>query len=347
MKDLLVIGGGPVGLGTAIAGAMAGLDTVVLEPRAGAIDKACGEGLMPPAVRDLGRLGVSLPVSHPFLGIRYLDDRGHRAEAAFRGGPGLGVRRTVLSAAMAARAGDLGVPILAERATRLVQHPDHVEIDGHRARYVAVADGLASPIRHQLGLQLPPSLPPRVGIRRHFRTAPWSPWVEVHWADDCEAYVTPVAADQVGIAILHTRKTGALPDQRPPFDRWLSRFPELAAKLGEPCSVARGAGPFEQRVARRMVGRVLLVGDAAGYLDPLTGEGIRLGLASAFALVSAVQANAPSRYEADWWRITRSYRWMTGGLLMLARNTITRRLIVPTVARVPGLLRLGVGVLAG
>ena len=57
--DVLVAGGGPVGLAVAIEARLAGLRTVVVEPRATPIDKACGEGLMPGAVADLAALGVS------------------------------------------------------------------------------------------------------------------------------------------------------------------------------------------------------------------------------------------------------------------------------------------------
>src|SRR5579871_2676335 len=106
MIDVLVVGGGPVGLATAIACARAGLTVSVAEPRGGPIDKACGEGVMPAAVRRLADLGVT-PYGHAIRGIRYLDDR-HRADARFRRGDGLGVRRTVLHAALASRAAALG-----------------------------------------------------------------------------------------------------------------------------------------------------------------------------------------------------------------------------------------------
>ena len=61
--DLLVIGGGPVGLAVAIEGRLAGLSVIVVEPRATPVDKACGEGLMPGAVAALARLGVD-PEGH-------------------------------------------------------------------------------------------------------------------------------------------------------------------------------------------------------------------------------------------------------------------------------------------
>ena len=80
MIDLLVVGGGPAGLATAINGAKAGLEVVVVEKRSGAIDKACGEGLMPHTLRHLDRLGVH-PHGKPFRGISYQDGTPTRQRA--------------------------------------------------------------------------------------------------------------------------------------------------------------------------------------------------------------------------------------------------------------------------
>ena len=66
MIDVLVVGGGPAGLATAIRCAQAQLSVMVAEPRSGPLDKACGEGLMPAAVRGLAAIGVSEIVSPDF-----------------------------------------------------------------------------------------------------------------------------------------------------------------------------------------------------------------------------------------------------------------------------------------
>src|SRR4051812_5540165 len=96
--DLLVVGGGPVGLATAIEGSLAGMSVAVLDRRTGPIDKACGEGLMPSARAGLERLGVAVE-GRNFRGIRYRSP-GRTATALFPGRPGLGVRRLALSAAL-------------------------------------------------------------------------------------------------------------------------------------------------------------------------------------------------------------------------------------------------------
>jgi flavin-dependent dehydrogenase len=347
VRDLLVVGGGPAGLATAIAARQAGMQVMVLEPQAGVIDKACGEGLMPGGVAALARLGVVGLEGRPFVGIRYID--GERvAQGSFSRGPGLGVRRTTLHAALRARAEVLGVEVLAARVDAVDDLGDRVRAAGYEARWLVAADGLRSPIRTALGLGLPARLPPRTGQRRHYTIAPWSDCVEVYWSPRGEAYVTPVGPKLVGVALLWTGKAPAT-GEGPPFDRLLQDFPALAARLAgaAPVGPALGAGPFEQRLRSRVAGRVLLVGDAAGYLDPLTGEGIRLAVEGAEALVACLQNGEPQAWEARWWRLTRRYRWLTGALLLLARNRLTRQLIVPVAARIPALMTSTLGLIDG
>ncbi|MGW2831517.1 NAD(P)/FAD-dependent oxidoreductase [Streptomyces sp. NPDC001286] len=331
MLDLLIVGGGPAGLATAIHAARAGLDVLVAEPRTTPVDKACGEGLMPGAVRALAELGIT-PPGHPLRGIRYVDaaDARQRAEAGFRHGLGLGVRRTDLHAALARRVAELGVPVRPVKvdAVTVRQDTGSVGAAGLTARYLAAADGLHSPVRRHLGLDLPDPRPPRYGLRRHFTVAPWTDHVEVHWSTRAEAYVTPLAPELVSVAILTS--------ERAPFDVQLADFPDLAARLATHTSSAvRGAGPLRQRVRGRVADRVLLVGDAAGYIDALTGEGISLALAGAAQLVRCVREDRPQDYERAWRRASLRHRLLTDTLVRLRVRPQLTRLIVPTAARLP------------
>jgi flavin-dependent dehydrogenase len=338
MRDLLVVGGGPAGLASALYAARSGLDVTVWDKRAGAIDKACGEGLMPGAVTALADIGVT-PAGEDLAGIRYL--AGHRAvEAPFRAGPGRGVRRTTLHAALRSAAETAGIAVEQRLARDIRPGPNGVEVDDRRFRYVIAADGLHSPVRRQLGLDGRPATRRRYGLRRHYRLAPWTPYVEVHWAARVEAYVTPVADDTVGIALL-TSGRGS-------FDEHLGAFPALQARLrpAAPLGDVLGAGPLRQRASSRVTGRVLLVGDAAGYVDALTGEGIAMALAQARAAVAAIVTDDPAGYERDWHTITRRYRLLTGALLGVTQLPPIRRALVPTAARLPGVFSAAVNALA-
>jgi flavin-dependent dehydrogenase len=215
----------------------------------------------------------------------------------------------------------------------------------HRARYLLAADGLRSPIRQALGLGMPGHAPPRMGLRRHFSMSPAPRRVEVHWSPWAEAYVTPVAEDEVGLAFLW--RPDRLPlDGRPPWERLLQGFPGLAERLGEVRSPLAGAGPFEQRARAVQRGPVLLLGDAAGYLDPLTGEGLRLGFAGAEAAVGCLLRGRPEDYGAQHARIVWRYWWMTSALLGLSGWSYSRRLLVPLCQRLPILMRLAVNALS-
>jgi len=353
--DVLVAGGGPVGLATAIGCALAGLSVTVAEPRVTPVDKACGEGVMPAAVRRLAALGVT-PDGYPLRGIRYLDGR-HQAEAVFRHQAGLGVRRTTLHAALAERAAALGVTVQPARVAGFEQHADHVTAAGLDARYLVAADGLHSPIRRTLERETAAGPgqrvsrrrrpAPRYGLRRHYRVAPWSDLVEVHWAAGAEAYVTPVSADVVGVALLCARAAGE-PDgpgdgvADGPVDGFAARltaFPGLLDRLAgaAPASALRGAGPLRQDVRRRVYGRVLLAGDASGYLDALTGEGIGTGLAQAGALAACLAAGRPADYERAWRRVSGPAWRLTAGLLWSRNQPLLAPRIVPAAQRLPWL----------
>ncbi len=341
--DLLVIGGGPVGLVTALEAAMAGLSVTVVERRSAPIDKACGEGVMPSALERLTALGVDV-VGQDFRGITYVDG-GHRVSADFPGGPGRGVRRVTLHQSLSEAARAAGVRMLPGEASLIAVRPTHVavNVDGHQvnASYVAAADGLHSQVRADLGLTAPATRRRRYGLRQHWTVEPWSDHVEVHWAAHAELYVTPVDDHTVGVAVLTSVRGRTYGD-------WLAEFPDVAKRIAAapPASSVLGAGPLEQRARRRTAGRVLLVGDAAGYVDALTGEGLVVGVAGARALAAAVHADDPASYDRAWRQATWTSSLMTGALVRATAVPSVRRRLVPAASRLPRVFSKAVGALA-
>jgi flavin-dependent dehydrogenase len=343
--DYAIVGGGPAGLAVAIFAAQAGRRVVLIERKAGPVDKACGEGVMPPGVRWLGRMGVEATATraHPFRGIRYVDGD-VVAEATFVEGPGQGIRRTELSSAMRSRAVALGAEVREScDAGDFVAGPDHVLLETARgqieSRWLVGADGLNSRVRRAAGFATAVGPARRFGVRRHFRLPPWSDLVEVHWADGAEAYVTPVGPDRVGVALLCSAPVRPAND----YGAILGRFPELSARLGSaaacPESAVRGAGPFDVRVEPIARGRVLLVGDAAGYLDAITGEGLSLAFASASALVDATVGEDASGYPRAWRRLRRRHMACTRLVLWLADHPSSRRRVIRALSRSPDAFR--------
>jgi flavin-dependent dehydrogenase len=327
--EIVVVGGGPVGLAAAIEARLVGRDVIVVEPREGPIDKACGEGLMPGAVPALARLGVH-PRGFPLRGVDYRDGRRNAAHR-FVAGNGLGVRRTTLHAALRARAEELGARFVVDRVEAVEQDSTGVTAAGIRADWLLAADGLHSTVARELDLALPaPKARRRYGQRRHYAVEPWSDLIEVHWTGLGEIYVTPTADGLVGLALLGKQGTH--------FDEAIASTPELASRLrgAEPATALRGAGPFRQRTRARVAGRALLLGDASGYVDALTGEGIRIGLDQARAAVAAVNSGRPDGYEQAWERVTRDFRLLTGLVVRLATSPV-RPAIVPIAKAAPGI----------
>jgi flavin-dependent dehydrogenase len=334
--DLLIVGGGPAGLATAIAARLGGLSATVLDRARPPIDKPCGEGLMPAGVERLQALGVRLAeaAGRPFRGIRYRDGE-LLAEAEFPGAPGLGLRRTALHQALVERAEEVGVELRWGTSVRGLAPGGVATDDGPvTGRWLVGADGLNSRVRNWAGLERPSGRHRRFGVRRHYRLQPWTDKVEVWWADGVEAYVTPVAAREVGVALLWS-------GEKSRFDLLLERFPALAQRLAgaEPASRDKGAGPLDRRPRRVWRDRMLLVGDAAGYLDAITGEGLDLAFHQAFALVEAVRRGDPRRYARFHRRLARLPFALIHLLLFVERRPALRRRLIRTLADEPRLFQ--------
>jgi flavin-dependent dehydrogenase len=333
-RDLVIVGGGPAGLATAIRGRMAGLSVTVLDRLPPPIDRPCGEGLMPEGAGQLAALDVQIPEheQRPFRGIRYVD-RDAVAEGLFDGRPGVGIRRAVLHRALGERAAALGAELRwGIEVTGLTEEGVATANGELRGHLVVGADGRSSRVRRWAGLEGRPPRADRFGVRRHYRMAPWTDRVEVHWGDGCEAYVTPVAPELVGVVLMWSGRAGG-------FDDLLSKLPGLAARVAGAPAASRdaGAGPFGARARRVDAGRVVLVGDAACCLDPITGEGVALALQSAEALVEAVVAGNVGRYRAAQARLVRAPARLNRLVQLLERRPRLRRRVIAGLAARPDL----------
>ncbi len=320
--DVFVVGGGPAGLAAAIAARQRGLRAMVADCGRPPIDKACGEGLMPDAVAALRALGVDFDgvPTGVFHGIRFIGGE-DCATAEFPVGSGIGIRRTLLHQRLIERAGEVGVEM--RWGTRISDiREDAVLVDAELVRYrwLIGADGQNSQVRRWAGLSAASKAETRIGLRQHFRVAPWSELVEVYWGDEGQAYVTPVGAEEVGVALLMSKRPAS-------FEAALRTFPSLVSRLrAAACSSAiKGAPTVTRRLRSVGGGRVALVGDASGSVDAITGEGLGISVQQALALAEAMTTNNLRQYEAAHRRIMVRPRLMGRAMLLLDRHSWLRR----------------------
>jgi|SRR6185312_759661 len=325
--DVFIVGGGPAGLAAAIALRREGMTVVVADGERPPIDKPCGEGLMPDSRAAAAKLGLQISESdgYPFRGIRFQTAH-HSVEADFLRGCGIGVRRTLLHLALIRAA---------ERAGVEMRWGSPVSLNSAiHAQWIIGADGASSLVRRWAGLDAATARSHRFARRQHFAVAPWSDHVEIHWAQGCQAYVTPVAPNEICLALISRSQDLRLADG-------LRHFPALAARLRKGSEASRERGSVTGTVRLRTVarGNVALIGDASGSVDAIAGEGICLSFRQAEVLAKALAKGDLSLYNREHPRLARRARLMANVMLQLDRGRFVRHCAMGLLSAQPSVFR--------
>ena len=324
--DVFVVGGGPAGLATAVAARSQGLSVLLADGAVPPIDKSCGEGLMPDGAEALEKLGFAIPEDEafPFRGIRFVNE-GCAAESAFPRGTAYGIRRTHLHRAMSEHAAACGVRMLWQAAVTGL-HPEGVMVAGElvRARWVVGADGTSSRIRGWANLDQQEITAGnrrlRFAFRRHYHISPWTDFMELHWGEQCQVYVTPVSREEVCLALISSNPKLRLAQA-------LREFPELNARLkgAEYASNERGAITVTRRLRRVYRDHVVLIGDASGGVDAITGEGLYLTFRQAALLGKCLASGDMARYQSGHRALSRRPALMARMMLFMAKHHHLRK----------------------
>lgn len=320
--EVVVVGAGPAGAALALQLARAGRDVLVLERSRFPRDKPCGDCINAGAVAELERLGLADRLRRALSPTALV---GWRVEApdgtAFRAGFGTNgtarcgwaLRRREFDAALLAEAERAGARIrFGLRAYDLLREADRTVgvlaregATSHevRARFVVGADGLRSAVRARLGLgRRPPRLRKIALVGHHAGAAVSESYGELRVRRGrCCGYAPLPDGANVTLVVPQREAAGMPGDRRAFFLSALAAFPEVAERVGLYGLEDRimVTGPFDRPAIRAWARGALLVGDAAGYYDPFTGQGIhqalRTGSLAAEAIVSVLEHGEPER----------------------------------------------------
>jgi geranylgeranyl reductase family protein len=307
--DALIVGSGPAGSSLAVGLARAGASVLLVESSRHPRPKACAEYASPRILEELGRIGmapdewtdaaVPLGGMHIHAGehssvIRYADRRGSRSA--------WGLDRKAFDARLASHAVERGAE-LRERASAVRLEAGRGRVRGAWIRYRETgreelvtadwtigADGVRSTVARLVGVERQVRFPRRLGLVAHYSgTDGLTGHGEMHVGAGGYIGLAPMPGGELNVGMA-LPMDGASGSSRVRFEGAIAAIPAVTQRLAgaQRLTPIRGAAPIGHRVSRVAGPGWLLIGDAAGFVDPFTGEGIHRALRSARAAADAI-----------------------------------------------------------
>lgn len=303
--DVAVVGAGPAGAASALALARQGYDVLLLDRARLPRIKTCGEYLSPGVAARLRALGAGAVLeggdARQIPGMEIISPRGHILRVSYRKDgtvlPAYTLPRITLDAALVEMARKAGAglldsfvartPIVEDGTVRGVMGTHRGDETTVRARVTIIADGARSVLVRQLGLARSVRWPDRTALVAYYAGTPdlRDGFGQMQVARGGYCGIAPLAYDRLNVAVVLPRhaigQSGETATGR--YERWIHEHPVLRSTLAgcRRVTSVRGLAPIGSRCVRSWEPGALIVGDASGFFDPFTGEGIYRALRGA------------------------------------------------------------------